>query len=200
MIAPISPPRVKSDRVLTIQELRELWSALEYLDSPGGAILRVYLLTGGQRLAQLLRARRDNRVAGSVMLYDRKGRRTTARPHLIPIIGAARHALTAISSEGPYLLVLKPGEMPPHPATLFRHLQSVTGRLVSEGVTQENINFAVLRRTIETQLATAGVPSLVRAHLQSHSLDGVQTRHYDRHSNLEEKRAALETLLNLIAD
>ena len=32
----------------------------------------------------------------------------------------------------------------------------------------------------------------MRAHLQSHGLGGVQTRHYDRHSTMDEKRKALE--------
>ena len=49
-----------------------------------------------------------------------------------------------------------------------------------------------LRRTCETMLAAMGVSSDVRAHLQSHGLGGVQTRHYDRHSYMDEKRKALE--------
>jgi len=49
-----------------------------------------------------------------------------------------------------------------------------------------------LRRTCETMLAAMGVSSDVRAHLQSHGLGGVQTRHYDRHSTMDEKRKALE--------
>ena len=49
-----------------------------------------------------------------------------------------------------------------------------------------------LRRTCETMLAAMGVSSDVRAHLQSHGLGVVQTRHYDRHSYMDEKRKALE--------
>lgn len=58
---------------------------------------------------------------------------------------------------------------------------------------QKSFSFGVLRRTVETRLAAAGVTSDVRAHLQSHGLGGVQTRHYDRHDYLEEKRLALES-------
>jgi hypothetical protein len=38
----------------------------------------------------------------------------------------------------------------------------------------------------------------VRAQLQSHGLSGVQTRHYNRHAFLPEKRAALDQLLALV--
>ena len=56
-----------------------------------------------------------------------------------------------------------------------------------------------LRRTVETRLSAEGVSAEVRAHLQSHGLGGVQARHYDRHSYLPEKRAALETLPAILA-
>lgn len=190
----------ESKRVLSLDELRAIWHALGGLESPVGGILSFHLLTGGQRLAQLLRARRANLQAGGVMLYDPKGRRTAPRPHLVPIIGGARQALAVVPDEGPYLLIQKPGAAPPHPATLFRHLQSLAGPLVRAGKMYEGINFATLRRTIETQLAAAGVPAPVRAHLQSHGLDGIQARHYDQHSYFEEKRAALETLYRLMTE
>ncbi|MDZ7790331.1 MAG: hypothetical protein U5L08_07560 [Xanthomonadales bacterium] len=108
LIASLSPPRSTPERVLTIHELRALWRALNDVDTPTGAILRFYLLTGGQRVTQLLRARREDLVAGGVMLYDPKGRRTEARPHLVPIIDAARDTLDAIPGEEPSLLALKP--------------------------------------------------------------------------------------------
>lgn len=198
LIASLSPPRLTPERVLTLHELQALWRALSDMDTPAGAILRFYLLTGGQRMAQLLRARHDDLVAGGVMLFDRKGRRTEPRPHLVPTIDAARDALNSTPAEGPYLLTLKTGGTPPHPTTLFRHLRSVTGDLVREGRAREGINFAAIRRTVETQLAAAGVPIIVRAHLQSHGLSGVQERHYDRYDYHEEKRNALYTWYRLL--
>ena len=48
-----------------------------------------------------------------------------------------------------------------------------------------------LRRTAETQLARLGVSKDDRAQLLSHGLGGVQSRHYDRHEYMDEKRAAL---------
>ena len=199
-IAPISPGRKTPDRVLTISELRQLWKALEGLQNPAGAILRFYMLTGGQRIAQLLRARREDLVEGGVMLHDRKGRRAVPRPHLVPIIEPARRALEEVPAGGRYLLKLKCGAAAPHHATLYRHLQSVAKSLENEGSVRGGINFAAIRRTIETTLAAAGVPALVRAHLQSHGLDGIQARHYDRHSYFDEKWAALGTLHRLMTE
>jgi integrase len=198
LIAPISPGRQTTGRVLTISELRQLWKTLEGLRTPAGAILRFYMLTGGQWIAQLLRTRREDLVDGGVMLYDRKGRRAVPRPHLVPIIDPARRALEEIPDGGPYLLKLSSGAAAPHHTTLYRHLQSVAEGLENEGVARGGINFAAIRRTIETQLAAAAVPAIVRAHLQSHGLDGIQARHYDRYSYLEEKQAALKALYRLI--
>lgn len=55
-----------------------------------------------------------------------------------------------------------------------------------------------LRRTVETQLAAAGIQSDTLAQLQSHGLSGVQWRHYNRHDYYAEKLAALETLRDLM--
>ena len=55
-----------------------------------------------------------------------------------------------------------------------------------------------LRRTVETRLAAAGISMDIRAQLQSHGLSGVQIRHYDKHSYLQEKQHALETLRRLL--
>ena len=49
-----------------------------------------------------------------------------------------------------------------------------------------------LRRTCETRLAELGVSKEDRAQLLSHGISGVQAKHYDRHSYLPQKRAALE--------
>ena len=57
---------------------------------------------------------------------------------------------------------------------------------------RESFQLRDVRRTAETMLASLGVSSDVRAHLQSHGLGGVQQRHYDRHEYMLEKRKALE--------
>ena len=55
-----------------------------------------------------------------------------------------------------------------------------------------------IRRTVETRLAAAGISLEDRGHLQSHGLGGVQKRHYDKYARIEEMRAALITLRQLL--
>jgi integrase len=51
--------------------------------------------------------------------------------------------------------------------------------------------FRDLRRTAETEMAAIGFSVDLRAQLLSHGLGGVQSLHYDKHSYLPEKQAAL---------
>jgi hypothetical protein len=55
-----------------------------------------------------------------------------------------------------------------------------------------------VRSGVETLLAGARISSEIRGRLQSHGISGVQTRHYDGHDYLAEKRHALVTLHKLI--
>jgi hypothetical protein len=48
-----------------------------------------------------------------------------------------------------------------------------------------------IRRTCETALASLKVSKDIRGQIQSHGLGGVQTKHYDMHSYMDEKRNAL---------
>jgi hypothetical protein len=55
-----------------------------------------------------------------------------------------------------------------------------------------------IRSGVETLLASAGVSQDIRGRLQSHGIGGVQTRHYDGHDYLSEKRTALEILFRVV--
>jgi hypothetical protein len=55
-----------------------------------------------------------------------------------------------------------------------------------------------IRSGVETLLASARISGEHRGRLQSHGISGVQSRHYDGHHYLDEKREALETLFDLL--
>lgn len=55
-----------------------------------------------------------------------------------------------------------------------------------------------IRSGVETLLASARISGEHRGRLQSHGISGVQARHYDGHSYMEEKRDALNALFNLL--
>lgn len=187
------------DRVLSVAELRALWGHLSQMAAPQGSVLRFYLLTGAQRLEQLLRATRDDLTEEGLVLWDQKGRRQEPRLHLVPLIAPARLALAAMTCRGPHVVSIDGGRTGLHPSTLWRYVTGVADELLNQRRVQAKFTPADLRRTVETRLAALKVPSEVRAHLQSHGLSGVQVRHYDRHTYLEEKRDALEQFYQMIS-
>lgn len=186
------------DQVLSVAELRAFWDHLAQMRSARGSVLRFYLLTGAQRLEQLLRARREDLIDEGLILWDRKGRRQRARLHLVPLIAPARLAMAAMSGHGPYVVSIDGGRSGLHPSTLWRYVTEVADALLDQGTVQARFSPADLRRTVETRLAALQISPEVRAHLQSHGLAGVQTRHYDRHTYLNEKRDALQRLFKLV--
>lgn len=200
-LAVVQGARKTRDLVLSEEELGALWRRLVDRAGAGPAILRFYLLTGGQRFEQLARAKLDDVHDECLTLWDRKGRRETPRRHVIPLLPEAREAMESISPRriGPYLISLNGGRSPCDNSAVTPHLKKVSRAMLEAGEVQHDFSFGVLRRTVETRLAAAGISSDVRAQLQSHGLGGVQSRHYDRHDYLTEKRKALETLCTLMA-
>lgn len=189
------------NRALALEELRAYWTRIAALDGSGGALLRFHLLTGGQRVEQLARATvRDlDRDTATLVLQDTKGRRKKPRPHTVPLVEEALDALEAMAPNrrGDYLVTITEGRHGIDYASLAYRLRDVAATMVEAGEAVSPFTAGDLRRTVETRLAAAGVSKEVRAQLQSHGLGGVQDQHYDRHSYLEEKRAALETLRDL---
>jgi len=188
-------PVARGNRTLSTDELRA------YLGHLGDALpdtgLRLALLAGGQRMAQLLRARLSDYDpdTATLRLLDTKGRRITPREHLLPL-GPKAAALVAE-------LVKRAGDAEGEVVAATRWLFGVPGgRMTHETPGKraaeicammggEVFNLRDVRRTCETQLAALGISRDTRAQLLSHGISGVQAAHYDRHSYTDEKRAAL---------
>lgn len=181
------------DRTLSRDELRA------YMGHLGDGIidraLMLALLSGGQRMAQLLRARVGDwdASAGVLRLWDGKGKRIDAREHPLPLApkagaiveGLIERARERSDDPNPSLFLSTGGA---------RVTESTPGKRVAEiaaGMKGEPFDLRDMRRTAETMLAGMRVSRDVRAQLLSHGLSGVQALHYDRHSYLDEKRAAL---------
>lgn len=197
-VRPITGVRPLPERVLSVREFQALWGYLKMKQGPAGSVLRFYLLTGAQRLEQLVRARREDLDEDGLTLWDRKGRRVRPRRHLVPLIGPARLAMMAMGGAGSYLVSIDGGRSSLHPSTLWRYVNGVASTLLAQGEVSFRFSPTDLRRTVETRLAALKVAPIVRAQLQSHGLSGVQSRHYDRHAYLDEKREALEQLYRLM--
>lgn len=177
---------------LSADEMRCYWRAVQHLDGFPGALLRLHLLTGGQRLEQLVQLKSGDASDDSILLYDGKGRPgKPARPHQVPLTHAAAVALMECEPLGPYALSTDGGTTHVSAATLSEWAMQA-------GEEIEGFKTKRIRSGVETLLASARISGEHRGRLQSHGISGVQARHYDGHDYMDEKREALNALFNLL--
>lgn len=195
-----SPQFDRADkRPFALSDLRAYWRLLA--DTPGerAAVLRLHLVTGGQRIEQLLRLRGDDIKEDAIQLHDLKGRPGQgARPYLVPLVGLAREAINEMTLAGQsnraFAVSTTAGARPISVRTLHTWAHDIVGDAIA------GFQLKRVRSGVETLLAAAGVPRDVRGHLQSHGLTGVQARHYDGHDYMREKRQALEIVVKMICE
>lgn len=178
-------------RPLSADELRSYWQIIERMVGFKGAVLRLHLLTGGQRIEQLVNLRTENVQGDSIMLFDSKGRPgKPPRPHTVPLIAQAAAALLECRPQGVYALSTDNG---------VTHLAATTlSAWAVEASGSPEFRTKRIRSGVETLLASARIGSDIRGRLQSHGIAGVQARHYDGHDYMDEKRQALDALFNLL--
>lgn len=177
---------------LSADELRAYWHAIKTLPGVRGAALRLHLLTGGQRIEQLVTLRTSDVRGDSVTLFDGKGRPgKPARPHTVPLIPMAAAALLECRPQGIYAISTSSGDT---------HLSAITLSrwAVLAGAAIPDFQTKRIRSGVETLLASARISADIRGRLQSHGISGVQARHYDGHHYMPEKLQALETLFRLL--
>lgn len=189
--------------------LRQYWQAIEPLQGVQGAVLRLHLLTGGQRIDQLRQLVKANVGDGVITILDAKGRpsRRTGRivkKHTIPLIPAAREALHT-------LLALNPGEFPlsvnggasPVSAKAFADWSKNAAAGVDWVPADKPVgqfHAKRIRSGVETALASLRVSQETRGHLLSHGVTGVQATNYDGHDYAPQKLEALETLHRFLTE
>lgn len=180
-------------RPLNADELRTYWHIIKRRPGIGGALLRLHLLSGGQRIEQLVNLRTDDVGVNSVLLHDGKGRPgRSPRPHTVPLTTQIKKALLECKPAGRFALSTDNGESHVAATTL-----SDWAKIAAAG-SIDDFQAKRIRSGVETLLASAGVSQEIRGRLQSHGISGVQARHYDGHDYLSEKRKALETLYKLL--
>jgi integrase len=178
-------------RPLSAAELRSYWEIIKDMAGFKGAVLRLHLLTGGQRIEQLVNLRTENVRGDSITLFDSKGRPgKPPRPHTVPLIPQAAAALLECRPKGIYAMSTDNG---------VTHLAATTlSAWAVEASGSPEFRTKRIRSGVETLLASARISSDIRGRLQSHGIAGVQARHYDGHDYMDEKRQALDTLHNLL--
>ncbi|AVR87366.1 tyrosine-type recombinase/integrase [Thauera aromatica] len=201
----------RGDRTLSAAELRAYIGHLLRIGHETGPelsdmALLLALYAGGQRMAQLLRAKVSDYDpdTATLRLWDGKGKRTQPREHLLPLAPHAAGMVAALverakaretdraKQEGraPELaglwLFSTHGRVAMNPETVSNRAAEICAGIGGEAFTVRDI-----RRTVETMLAGLGISKDTRAQLLSHGISGVQAAHYDRHAYTDEKRAAL---------
>ena len=186
------PTGNKSDKnPLTIEQMRLYWGLIEHLPGLRGAALRVHLLSGAQRIAQLVRATTAEIKDNVLMLWDGKGKPgKSARPHPIPLTELLAKSVEDCKATGQYLMSTDDGETHLANTTLGGWSQDVVGDQIPDFEAKR------LRSGVETLLARAGVEKEARGRLQSHGVGGVQDVNYNAYDYVNEKLEALETLEN----
>ena len=173
-------------------DLRSYWQLIKFMPGFVGAVLRLHLLTGGQRVAQLVRLLNKDVTTDTITLFDSKGKPgQPARPHQVPLIPASAAALAECHPEGVYALSTDKGVTHIAATTLSRWAVAA-----APGI--KDFEAKRIRSGVETLLASVKISKDDRGRLQSHGISGVQARHYDGYSYLDEKRHALETLFKLL--
>jgi integrase len=199
-VIPSIPVRAGT-RTLSAAELRVYLS--ELTDTLTDQSLLLEILSGGQRINQLLRAKVCDWTpeTATLRLWDGKGKRSTPREHLLPL---APRAAALVSS-----LVERARALAPESTMLFSTYglaqmdATTTGKrlkAISTAMGGEAFTLRDIRRTCETMLAGMGISKDTRAQLLSHGISGVQAVHYDRHEYMNEKRAALDAWEQRIAE
>ncbi|TFZ00960.1 integrase [Ramlibacter henchirensis] len=177
---------------LSAAELRRYWKALQEVDGPVGAALRLQVVSGGQRPLQLARLTANDIAGDTLRLLDPKGKRDEPREHFLPITRPMRTELDRLPATG-FKLSTDGGTTPMHATSLSAWASEIGAAARIEGFQLKRV-----RSGIETLLAEAGVSREIRGHLQSHGISGVQAVHYDAHTYLPEKCEALDALYRLL--
>lgn len=200
------------DRVLTDEEIRLLWAALD-LDNRQ---VDMYHLTKLALKMILLTGQRPGEVTG--MAWDEindtswnipKERMKNAEPQQVPLTYMALEIIECAKpySNGPYVFISPQGpgfarkrksqaKVPQeHDAPMTAHALSraLVRHWVEIGFKEDAERFTPhdLRRTVRTRLASLGVDDVVGEKVLGHKLQGVLSI-YNRHSYADEKRKALE--------
>jgi integrase len=194
----LSQFNVAGERTLTAEEMRYYITGLEHFPAMTRNALLLALYLGGQRPTQLLRITPADvdltPEGGEIRIRDGKGARKAPRLHALPLAGKAKQIvaeLLAINGKSAYLIS---NSEKTH--VRVETMSTVVGEISEVLIQCERIKAPFqmrdVRRTCETMLAALGISKDVRAQILSHGLGGVQDRHYDRHSYIDEKRAALK--------
>jgi integrase len=179
-------PEKQRERVLSEDEIRAVWTALEQEVAGIGALFRLRLLTA-QRGGELQGATWPEMDLNTGWWTIPAERAKNGLAHRVPLSPPALQILNTLKSEGEDSAWVFPSRRKACPH--INHVQKAIERIVDRSGVQ--FRGHDLRRTAASLMVGAGVPRLVVSKILNHVETGV-TAVYDRHSYDLEKRAALD--------
>jgi integrase len=178
-------PERRRDRVLSADEIRTVWAAVEKRSTPSAAVVKLLLLTA-QRIGEV-RTMRWGDVDLDAGWWTIPGAVSkNGLPHRVPLSAPARSVLIALQARAHPSPFVFPARRNDTPLVTIKKLV----RLIRD---ETGVNFTPhdLRRTAASHMTGMGVPRLTVAKLLNHAERDV-TAVYDRHSYDPEKRRALD--------
>ena len=185
------------NRVLSDEEIRDLWKALDAakVPQPFPALVRMLLLTC-QRREEVASMAWEEIEDGVWQIPSTRFK--TGLPNTVPLSQAARRLIG--DSKGKGFVFTTDGD---HPFSGFSKAKAALDAKIAELREQDDRNpmphwvFHDLRRTGRSLMSRAGVLSDIAERVLGHAIPGVRGV-YDRHSYSAEKREALEKLAALV--
>ena len=178
-----------SDRVLTDAELRELWSGLDARPGRASDALRLRLLLG-QRGSEVM-GLKWSEINFVDKAWELPAARTkNGRAHVVPLSTTAMALLKRVRAE---VAADEPRVFPG--LTAWTDEQRELAKIHKGAYEWKD-----LRRTVSTRLAELGVSEEVIGRTLNHARYTVTSRHYIKHTYLQETRRALEAWDGTLAD
>ena len=204
-MARTKPKERERQRVLSDQEIRDVWSVLNTISDPAcyPAFICTLLLTATRRdEAAKMRWDEINGMVWTIPAARYKTGRKTG-DHIIPLTDAVLSIIGEKPREAkrrPFVFSTTGGEKP---FSGYSKAKALLDKKIAELRTKTKHDpmpawsLHDLRRTARSLMSRAGVPSDHAERVLGHVIAGVRSV-YDRHKYEEEKRAALEKLAGMI--
>lgn len=186
---------VSRERVLTIEQLGQIWAAAKDAAHPFGDMVRLLILTGQRR----------SEIAGLERGWIHKEQRAveipaasykTKRPHVFPLSAPAWALVEALPkwNGGDFVFTTTSGE---RPFSGFSKAKAALDSKIAKNAKKAELEpmqpwtLHDIRRSVATHMARLGVAQEHIERVLGHVVAGVAGT-YNRYSYLDEKRAALE--------
>jgi integrase len=182
---PRPAPESSRERVLSEEEIRRLWMALDAEPAHVVAVFKLLLLTAARR-SEVLGMKWSEIDFGSELWILPADRSKNGNEHRIPLTSSAIQVLLSFKDRnGDGEFVFQGGRIGKPVANPQKWLARLRERA---GL--EDFRLHDLRRSVASHMTALGVPRLVVSKLLNHAEVGI-TSVYDRHSYDREKRSAL---------